>query len=72
MNSNVMLAQLYALRAHVDAMILSVESDDGTLPIAEPGSCPHCGASPEQIQDTSTLDGTRRSRCQQCGQEWER
>ena len=70
----VLLAHLYAMRAHLDALILLAETDLGVAPTAtaEPGGCPVCGASPEQVQDTSTLDGTKRSRCAACGEEWER
>lgn len=69
----VLLAHLYALRAHVEAVILLAETEAGVAPTAgaEPGSCPQCGASPEQVQDTSTLDGTKRRRCSNCGTEWE-
>lgn len=38
----------------------------------DPGACPQCGASPDKIEDRSTLDGTRRDRCTSCGHEWER
>jgi formate dehydrogenase maturation protein FdhE len=70
--SSVMLAQLYALRAHVEAVVLAAEAEAGMsqTPPREAGSCPRCGASPEQVSDTSTLDGTKRSRCQQCEHEW--
>jgi len=74
MTSNVMLAQPYALRAHLDAMILAAEADAGipSGPQVEAGSCQQCGASPEHVADTSTLDGVQRSRCSTCGAEWER
>jgi hypothetical protein len=65
-----MLAHLYALRSHLDAVILAVEAETGTQPPAEPGSCPKCGTSPDQLQDTSTLDGTKRKRCPNCAEEW--
>lgn len=69
-----LLAQLYALRAQLDAAILLAETEAGVSaqPPAEPGSCPQCGASPERVADTSTLDGVKRSRCGQCEHEWER
>lgn len=69
--SSVMLAHLYALRAHVEALVLLAEEQTGVVSV-EPGSCPKCGASPDQVVDTSTLDGTKRSRCSQCEEEWER
>jgi rubredoxin len=69
----VLLAHLYALRSHVEAVILLGETELGVAPTAtaEPGSCPQCGAPPDRVGDTSTLDGTRRGRCKSCGYEWE-
>lgn len=69
----VILAHLYALRSHLDAVILATEVDAGVSGATkDPGSCQQCGAPAEQIADTSTLDGTKRSRCAACGHEWER
>lgn len=68
----VALVQLYALRAHLDAMIVAAEAEAGTSAPREAGSCPQCGASADTLLDTSTLDGTKRSRCAHCGHEWER
>lgn len=67
------LAHLYALRAHLDAVILAIEAETAAPPSpqAEPGSCPQCGTSPDQLLDTSTLDGTKRRRCPNCQDEWE-
>jgi formate dehydrogenase maturation protein FdhE len=70
--TNVALAHLYALRAHIDAVILLMEGDAGISTESDPGMCPQCGASPDQVTDASTLDGTRKSRCAQCGAVWER
>lgn len=70
--TNTTLAHLYALRAHIEAVILVVEAEVGASPQPEPGGCPSCGASSEYIQDRSTLDGTKRDRCTRCGHEWER
>ena len=73
MDPNVTLAHLYALRAHLNAVILAAETEAGMLQTpAESGSCPQCGASADKIEDRSTLDGTRRDRCTNCGFEWER
>lgn len=71
----VTLAHLYALRWHLDAVILAAETGIGGPSLdqqVEPGSCPQCGASPDKIEDRSTLDGTKRDRCTSCGSEWER
>lgn len=73
MTPDVTLAHLYALRGHLDAVILAAQTDAGlTSAQAEPGSCPKCGASPDHVDDTSTLDGTKRSRCRECEEEWVR
>lgn len=66
--SNVMLAQLYALRAHLDATILAAEAEAG-IPQVKPTGCPNCGAAEDQLKDTSTFGVTRRM-CQACGHEW--
>lgn len=73
MTPNVALAHLYALRAHLEAVILSAETDAGITPgqQVEPGSCPNCGAPADQVEDRSTLDGTKRRRCTVCGHEWD-
>ena len=66
------LTQLYGLRSHLDALIVAAELQLG-MGHGEtvPGSCPKCGAAPDLVQDTSTLDGTRRRRCSACAEEWE-
>lgn len=63
------LAQLYALRAQVDALIVAEEGETG--PPREPGSCPLCGAGSDQQEDKSTIDGTKRVYCRACRQWWE-
>jgi hypothetical protein len=70
----VLLAHLYALRSHIEAVILLGETELGVMPTAtaEPGSCPQCGGSSDKIEDRSTLDGTKRDRCTNCGAEWDR
>jgi len=67
-----LLAHLYALRGHLDAVILAAELEAGVLAAAvrpDPRVCPGCGAPAEAQGDTSTLDGTRRLRCSACGLE---
>lgn len=69
--TDVTLAHLYALRAHLDAVILAAEAGLNLAPVVEPGGCPTCGAPADQVSDASTLDGTRKSRCGQCAAVWE-
>ena len=70
--TNLLLVQLAALQAHMQAVSAAIEQELGPAEQKEVGSCPKCGASPEQVADASTLDGTRKSRCQSCGEVWER
>lgn len=68
-----LLYSLYAIRGQVDAAIAQVQDAMGiTADGAEPGSCPQCKAPPEMVKDDSRMDGTKRSRCVNCGHEWER
>lgn len=68
----VALASLYAARAALDVAILAAEQDAGIgEPQKEQGNCPFCGASEEQQENTSTLDGTQRRECKACRQRWE-
>ncbi len=71
--TNVGLANLYALRAHLDSVILAAEVEAGISheDAKDPGVCQTCGASSDLVEDSSTLDGTKRRRCTQCGTEWE-
>lgn len=63
-----MLYQLYALRAQVEALIVMAEA--GQAPVNPATKCPTCGATDEQIEDVSTIDGTKRRLCKSCRHEW--
>jgi hypothetical protein len=65
--SEAVLAQVYAIRAQVDALILLVQSGQpGPLPIDPAETCPKCGSSGETQEVRNTLDGTRRRYCTVC------
>lgn len=68
------LALLHSFRLSLEALIAEEEAETAPVqpPAADPSACPHCGAPEEQVQDTSTLDGVKRSRCRVCREEWER
>lgn len=62
--ARVRLAQLYALRAQLDALIVTEEAAAHDL-----GSeCPH---PPDQRRDTTTMGGRRTWKCLACGQSFE-
>jgi hypothetical protein len=62
-----MLAQLYAIRAAVDAAIIQAETSRGGQPPSDPAeTCPTCGATGESQADTSTMDGVKRRKCLRC------
>lgn len=63
------LAHLYALRAHLDAVIMAAEVAEGVTQ-TQPVGCPKCGTPEDQLQNTSTFNVKRR-RCPNCGNEWE-
>jgi hypothetical protein len=66
MNPDVILAQLYALRAQIHALIVQVESSSApAVPIT--GACPH----PEDKQRNATTGGggPQKVLCLQCGEE---
>ncbi len=71
--SPALLAQLFALRAMVDAAIVLVQNagmgapEPAALDPAE--TCPYCGATGESQRDTSTLDGMQRRICLRCQKE---
>jgi hypothetical protein len=67
------LAQLYALRASLDVIIATAEQEAGVptqAAIPAPGACPFCGDTEHQ-RDRSTLDGTKRTFCENCKRERE-
>ena len=67
--SEAVLAQLYAIKAQVDAAILVALNSQPQAPPLDPAeTCPKCGASGETQLDTSTLDGTQRRKCTVCGE----
>ncbi len=71
--TNQLLVQLAALSVHMDAVAQAIRAEvNGSLPVGpEPGSCPQCGASPDRVEDSSTI-GQKSSRCTVCGAEWDR
>jgi hypothetical protein len=72
MNPTTTLAQLFALRAMVDATIVLVQNDGMGAPEPEidpAETCPSCGATGESQRNTSTLDGTQRRICLRCQKE---
>lgn len=65
--SAALLAQLYAIRAQVDAAIIAVQGHEGApAPPVDPETCPNCGATADAQVDRSTLDGTKRRFCKRC------
>lgn len=56
----VRLAQLYALRAQLDALIVTEEAA-----LETPSECPH---PPDQRKDATTMGGPRKFKCLACGQ----
>jgi hypothetical protein len=70
------LAHLYAIRMHLDALIIAAELEAGIAEkdpgaFRDPRTCPKCGAPADLQTDQSTLDGTKRLRCSACGEERE-
>lgn len=65
--TNVLLAHFYALRAHIDAVIVQAETELG-IPQGgeEQGACPKCKAPAEQVK--ATFSGE--FHCEACGHEW--
>jgi hypothetical protein len=70
--SEAVLAQLYAIRAAVDAAIIQAQSQpsQGAPPPTDPAeTCPYCGASGETQRDTSALAGPKTVLCLRCQKE---
>jgi hypothetical protein len=65
------LAQAYALRAQLDALVLFLEVAEGIRGTVAVVGCPTCGASIDKVEDVSTI-GQKASRCTVCGAEWDR
>lgn len=61
------LAQLYAMRAQLDAWIRDEET--ALTAVIDPTACPQCGAPEDKIADASTM-GNRRKHCTVCDGEW--
>ena len=66
------LAQAYALRAQMDALVMLLEASEGIVqPVPEPPGCPQCAATQDKVENATMLAGPRRSRCTNCGYVWE-
>ena len=65
----VLLAQLYAMRAQLDAIILGVEGQTAPAPAA-PGACPTCGAPEDKQVEAGTLGNPGLKKCLVCQGEY--
>lgn len=69
-----LLPHLKALKAQIDATLFLAEMHEAMMnPPAAPEAgpvCQKCGASGEQVRETSMLDNTKHFKCQSCGEEW--
>jgi formate dehydrogenase maturation protein FdhE len=70
-NLALLLVQMAALQAHMDAVAQAIREELGVPDGPVPGSCPQCGAAAEKVEDASTI-GQKASRCTVCGAEWDR
>lgn len=69
--SELLRAQLYALRAQLDAVILGVEAQaPAATPPIVPGACPKCGAPEDKQADASTLASPGLKHCLVCDAEY--
>lgn len=64
--TNALLAHFYALRAHIDAVIVQAQDELGIPQGDTSGECPKCNAAADQV---SVTFGGERS-CKVCGHEW--
>lgn len=69
--SEAVLAQLFAIKAQVDAMIVLVQSQMAAPPVAaaapvDSDACPQCGASGDTQHDTTMIDGSKQRHCLKC------
>lgn len=62
-------AQLVALRAQVDAMLIALDGETPPAAPIDPAACPRCGASADQQVDASTLGAPNQTRCRVCGED---
>ena len=67
--SDLLRAQLYAMRYQLDAIILSVEGPNAPAPAA-PGSCPSCGAPEEKQAAAGNLGNPGLKKCLICQAEY--
>lgn len=76
MDARALAAQIRAIRAQVDALLIAAEGAPAIADVDEElVGCPHCGADEEKIEDTTetVFGGDRRPRstCLSCGKSWD-
>jgi hypothetical protein len=66
------LARLFALRSHLDCVILAEQAALGISPAppVESGSCPQCQAGPDDVIIADMLGGAKLRKCKRCDAEW--
>lgn len=65
------MANLYALRAHIDALIAAEEAAvQKAQPVADPAACPKCGASKDDQVVIASMTGVKTAMCQRCKESW--
>ena len=65
-----LMPQLRALKAQVDAIIFLAEMHEAMMAPPDPNACKKCGASGDIVRETMTLANTTNYRCMSCGEEW--